>query len=108
MVVAVAMVVAAVAGAGAEGGVEQRMLCNMAIIRTAMFIDFEWQIPVLSKAHTHSQDTRLMPSDHYNDVLMGAMASQITSLTIAYPTVYSRHRSKKTSKLRVTGFCDGS
>ena len=26
---------------------------------------------------------------HYNDVIMGAMASQITSLTIAYSTVYS-------------------
>ena len=26
---------------------------------------------------------------HYNDVMMGAMASQITSLTIAYSTVYS-------------------
>ena len=26
---------------------------------------------------------------HYSDVIMGAMASQITSLTIVYPTVYS-------------------
>ena len=42
---------------------------------------------------------------HYNDVIMGAMASQITSLTIGYSTVYSRRRSKKTSKLRVTGLC---
>ena len=30
-----------------------------------------------------------MPSDHYDDVIMGAMASQITSLTIVYSTVYS-------------------
>ena len=35
----------------------------------------------------------------YNDIMMGAIASQITSLTIVYSTVYS----KKTSKLRVTG-----
>ena len=27
--------------------------------------------------------------NHYNDVIMGAMASQITSLTIVYSTVYS-------------------
>ena len=27
--------------------------------------------------------------DHYNDVIMSAMASQITSLTIVYPTLYS-------------------
>ena len=35
------------------------------------------------------------------------MASEITSLTIVYSTVYSRRRSKKTSKLRVTGLCAG-
>ena len=32
---------------------------------------------------------------HYDDVIMSAMASQITSPTIVYSTVYSRHRSKK-------------
>ena len=30
------------------------------------------------------------------------------SCTIVYPTVYSRRRSKKTSQLRVTGFCVGN
>ena len=35
---------------------------------------------------------------------MGAIASQITSLTIVYSTVYP----KKTSKLRVTGICEGN
>ena len=39
---------------------------------------------------------------------MDAMASQIISLTIVYSTVYSRRRSKETSKLRVTGLCDGN
>ena len=39
---------------------------------------------------------------------MGAMVSQITSLTIVCSTVYSRRRSKKASKLRVTGFCAGN
>ena len=39
---------------------------------------------------------------------MSATASQITSLTIVYSTVYSRHRSKKTSKLCVTGLCAGN
>ena len=32
---------------------------------------------------------------HYNDVIMGAMACEITSLTIVYSTVYFRRRSKK-------------
>ena len=50
----------------------------------------------------------LYTSIHYNDVIMSAMASQITSLAIVYSTVYSRHRSKQTSKLRVTGLCMGN
>ena len=41
--------------------------------------------------------------EHYNDVIIGAMASYIISLIIVYSTVYSRRRSKKTPKLRVTG-----
>ena len=41
---------------------------------------------------------------------MGAVASQITSLTIAYSTDYSdaKHYSTKTSKLRATGLCAGN
>ena len=38
---------------------------------------------------------------------MGVMASQITSLTIVYSTVYSG-ADKKKSKLRVTGLCAGN
>ena len=38
---------------------------------------------------------------------MSATASQITSFTINYWTVYLRRRSKKASKLRVTGLCEG-
>ena len=43
---------------------------------------------------------------HYNDVIMSAMASQITSLShlCSLNRLFSR-RSKKTSKLRVTGLC---
>ena len=42
---------------------------------------------------------------HYNDVIMGAMASQITSLITVYSTVYSGtdHRNH-----RVTGLCAGN
>ena len=38
---------------------------------------------------------------------MSMMASQITSLTIVYSTVYPWRRSKKTSKLHITGLCGG-
>ena len=43
---------------------------------------------------------------HYNDVIMSAMASKITSVTIVYSTVCSGADSKKTSKL-VLGLCEG-
>ena len=41
---------------------------------------------------------------------MGAMASQITNLTIVYCLLNRlfMHRSKKTSKLHVTGLCVGN
>ena len=37
-----------------------------------------------------------------------AIASLITSLTSVYSTIHVRRRSKKTSKLRVTGLCAGN
>ena len=43
---------------------------------------------------------------HYNDVIMNVMASHIISLMIVYSTVYSRCRSKKTLKVRITGLCE--
>ena len=45
---------------------------------------------------------------HYNDVIMCAMASQITSLTIVYSTVYSGANQRKHQKFRVTGLCAGN
>ena len=39
---------------------------------------------------------------------MGAMASQNTSLTIVYLTVYSGADQRKSSKLHVTGLCAGN
>ena len=43
---------------------------------------------------------------HYSGVIMGAMASQINSLTIVYSTVYSGADQRKT-KFRVTGHLCG-
>ena len=39
---------------------------------------------------------------------MGAIASQITNLTIVYSTVYSNADQRKHKKLRVTGLCAGN
>ena len=45
---------------------------------------------------------------HCYNVIMGAMASQITSLTSVCSAICLMRRSKKTSKLRVTGPCVGN
>ena len=47
---------------------------------------------------------KLSKSQHNSDAIMSARPSQITSLT----SVYSRRRTKKTSKPRVTGLCEGN
>ena len=49
----------------------------------------------------------IIPQVHYSDVIMGAMASQITSLTIVYSTVYSGG-DKKQTKLRSAGLWAGN
>ena len=45
---------------------------------------------------------------HYNDVIMGAMVSQITNLTIVHSTADSGAGQRKPQKLRLTGLCEGS
>ena len=64
---------------------------------------YKTALKVLLSAHTHSMAGganlhRFQQKLHYSDVMMGAMASQINSLTIVYSTVYSgadqrKHRS---------------
>ena len=58
----------------------------------------------LSPTHWH----RSYKIGYYNDVIMGAITSQITNLTIVYSTVYLDADKKKTSKLRVAGICAGN
>ena len=60
---------------------------------------------------TSAKYSEIHPSfhcEHYNDVIMTTMASQITSLMSCLPNRLFRRRSKKTSKLRVTGLCAGN
>ena len=44
---------------------------------------------------------------HFSDVIMSAVATQITGVSVVCSTVFFRRRSKKTSKPRVTGLCLG-
>ena len=45
---------------------------------------------------------------HYSDVIMDAIASLITGVSIIYSTVCSGADKKNTLKLRVTGLCEGN
>ena len=44
-------------------------------------------------------------SSHYNDVIMGAIASQITSLTIGYSTIYSGADQRKHESSASLAWC---
>ena len=93
-------------------GIKKLMLCArmaagfMTTSSVSMCIQdgYSWGLRRLSSI----DDVILTDLFPYNDVIMSAMASQITSLTSVYSTVYSRRRSKKTSKIRVTGLCAGN
>ena len=50
---------------------------------------------------------QLADFQHYSDVMMGGMASEINILTIVYSAIHLGV-DKKTSKLRVTGVCEGN
>ena len=45
---------------------------------------------------------------HYHDVIMSAMVSHITDVSVVYSTDCSGVDQSKTSKLRVTGLCEGN
>ena len=45
---------------------------------------------------------------HYSDVIMCAMACQITSVLIVYSIICSGSDKKETSKLLITGLCEGN
>ena len=74
------------------------------------WIELNW-IELMKRWYFVLQTDGWTTRKHYSDdiFIISAMASQITSITIVYSTVYLfMHRSKKTSKLRVTGLCEGN
>ena len=75
--------------------------CFVVVIYISLLIQIiDW--PICFRV-TDGPSTSEVTLNHYYDVLMGATASQITSLNRLF-----RHRSKKTSKLCVTGPCEGN
>ena len=50
---------------------------------------------------------RIIVHMHYNDVIMGVIASKITSLTIVYPTAYSGADQRKHQSFASLAFVRG-
>ena len=65
--------------------------------------------PVISTLdlYTAVLQTDTVSTDHYNDVIMGVIASQITSLTIVYSIVYSGTDQRKHQSSASLAFVQG-
>ena len=61
--------------------------------------------PMLIQIYVAIMRHQVTVSWHYHDVIMSTMASQITSLTDCLHSHLFRRRSKKTTRLSVTGLC---
>ena len=62
----------------------------------------------LSSVFSVKKETLKPQRKHYSDVIMSVMASQITGVSIFCFNRFLRRRSKRTSKLRVIGLCEGN
>ena len=70
-----------------------------------------WITTCTYKVHVHGltlSDVMDSFNIHYNDVIMGAMASQITSLTIVHSTVYSGADQRKHQSSASLANCAGN
>ena len=70
-----------------RGFVAWQPRCTMAMTPDTMLVSYLWGIPLVNSSMQCHR--RLMANFHYNDVIMGAIASEITSLAVVYSTVYS-------------------
>ena len=92
-------------------------MCNKVLIFVSLICIFHgiWYIFTSNEFHWSPKFVDGFPwwqtpphPPHYNDVIMIAMASQITCVSIVLLNCLSRRRSKKASKLRVPGFYEGN
>ena len=67
------------------------------------------QFPIARGRHWWCHPGTFIPVKyHYNDVIMSAVASQITSLTIVYPTVYSGADQRENQISALLALCAGN
>ena len=79
----------------------QPCICHISIYRILIVPDLQCIHVVLTQMWSFQQ--MLVP--HYNDIIMSAMASQITSLTIVYSTIYSGVDQRKLQSSASLAFC---
>ena len=80
----------------------------VACIYHRCYYNFQWFVPWRS-AYSYGDTADLVfTAGHNIDVIMTTMASQITSLTVVYSTVYSDADQRKHQKLCVIGLCVGN
>ena len=82
--------------------------CILKSIRPKLLI-CAWFCSVIQKfVQLHARCFKIyIHREHYNDVIMGAIASQITSLTIVYPIVYSDADQRKRQSSASLAFVRG-
>ena len=73
-----------------------------------MHSDILPEMPDMSSSPAYSANTEdKRPQTHYNDVIMGAIASQFTSLTIVYSTINSNTDQRKHQSFASLAFVRG-
>ena len=80
---------------------KQTQVMNWQILVVLAWCDKRWQKLVLTP-------DSVFWHCHYSIVIMSVMVSQITGILIVLLSHLFRHKSKKTSKLCVTGLCEGN
>ena len=89
-----------------QGDIEYRLgLTLTGLVFSRHEKDTEWWISRPWKTNPYL--IYVINKEHYNDVIMSELTSEITSLTRILLNGLFRPRSNKTSKLRVTGLCEG-
>ena len=79
-----------------SGRIVRNTIPQSSLIAYATSLGCQRQPSLLCHAWNHDKPhENSSPSTHYNDAIMGAIASQITSLTIVYSTVYSGTHQRK-------------
>ena len=67
-----------------------------------------WTVVLTQSWNIQSSPSKLVLACHYNDDIMGVMASQINSLTIVYSIVYSGADQRKRQSSALLAICAGN